>query len=167
VNVKIADLLVPTERAQIHWLVVHEIGDLPAVVVLWRPEPDAPYDCDGWQSIRALWHDGSREYSDGACWSAWGKRGRDCEYFGRCTPEHILAGIIECCHHPDPEVWRPFYWEAIRQFARIEGCAWARRMYEQKANRLITRDDLAPYAVLPDGRRVLLPMGPFNRRTAA
>jgi hypothetical protein len=55
---------------------------------------------------------------------------------------------------------RSFYWEMVRQFARLSTGAWARRMYEGKEHRPLTREDLAPYGVLPDGRRIRLPLPP-------
>jgi hypothetical protein len=157
---KIADLLVPTERAQIHWSWRQD--QRPGVIVFWRPEKDAPSDCDGW---RIIWADllGRSDCSDGACWMDWGTRGRRSDYFGDCTLEHIFAGIIADSHRPEPEIWRSFYWETVRQFARIKGCPWARTMLEQRENRAITREDLAPYAVLPNGTRCWLPMGPFSK----
>jgi hypothetical protein len=162
---KISDLLIPTERAQIEWAHPERADcDRPSVIVYWRPELDSPPDCEGWIYLRAELL-GRAVYSDGACWTAWGKHGRSDDYFGHCIPEHIFAGILAECHHPDPNVWKPFYWETVRQFARIKGCPWARRMLEQKKQRALTRDDLRPYAVLPDGRAVRLPMGPFKSPT--
>ena len=103
---KLSDLLVPTERAQIHWLAVNGVNDRPAVVVHWWPEPGAPEDCPGWNAIRRLWLEESRMCSDGACWADWTRNGRS-EHDAHCSPEHIFACILSGCHHPDPaHRWR-------------------------------------------------------------
>ncbi len=94
----------------------------------------------------------------GACCSSWLDPTAEAGLIGPLFPEHVFAMVVTDCHLPDPEANERMFWEVVRQFARIEGCAWA-RMYEQRENRAVTRDDLAPVVHLPDGshQRLLMP----------
>lgn len=138
----IDDMLIPTRQADIFW------NNYPSeprwVAVLWRPERDAPEDCEGWHAIRGMPRD---SMSMGACASDW---------LDTIQPEHTFASVLQA--GSDTE----FFWETVRQFARIEGCPWARTMLEQRKQTVLSPEDLEPYFIRPDGRHVELPMGPFG-----
>jgi hypothetical protein len=132
-------VLVPTEKAVVFWRSPYAFLDRTySVVVLAIPKSEGEdrfYDKVA-RDIHMF------PCNNGACSVEWLKH---------LFPEHLFAEIIAELGGLSPEQHQQAFWETVRQFARIRDCGWARRMYEQRENRQLTRLDLEPYCILPDG----------------
>ena len=134
---KFQHLLVPVGRADVFWTA--PVSGRPSVATLCRPAKDATdYHWGHHACLNKNW-----DSNMGASLGDWLKS---------VLPEHVFATVVANCLTGRRGADQQFFWEVVRQFARIDACEWARTMYEQRYLRTLTEDDLEPVAILSNGR---------------
>ena len=134
---KFQHLLVPVGHADVFWTA--PVSGRPSVATLCRPAKDATdYHWGHHACLNKNW-----DSNMGASLGDWLKS---------VLPEHVFATVVANCLTGRRGADQQFFWEVVRQFARIDACEWARTMYEQRYLRTLTEDDLEPVAILSNGR---------------